>query len=623
MTKKNEEISLNQIPATSKDVRKEMLEKMREIYPALFGEGNTLNAKELQALVEDYSKPEVERYAFPWTGKTASKRFAFTPSRARLVPDKELSVDFDTTQNLIIEGENLEVLKLLQSSYFKKVKMIYIDPPYNTGHDFVYPDDYSESKESYWEKGGVMQEGVRIDTNSESSGRYHSNWLSMMQSRLLLARNLLRDDGVIFVSIDDNEVHNLRKLMDEVFGEENFVAQLIWKRRVSSALSDNNISTDHDYVVCYQKGDLKVFSGTVKDFSKYSNPDNDPRGPWISDNLTVGMTASMRPNQAYDLVDPKTGNIYPYNPNRVWAFIPESMKKMIDEGRIIFPNDISKRPMQKRFQKELRTETNPFSSIMIEVVGLNTEATRTMQEVLGGNVFDYSKPVSLLLALISQVSKDDDLILDFFAGSGTTGHAVMEFNKQYGGNRKFILVQIPEATDEKSEAFKAGYKTISQITIERVKRAGAKIKAEKPEVDTGFKVLRLAKSLFPQNMFEVDPEMTEEEKVKAWETYLEKSKQAHLFDFEPDELLTEIALKDGFDLNFKAEQLKEFKKNKVFNIKDGEKTALICLDENLQDETIKALEALKERRFICLERSVDSTRKWNLKRMFGDNLWVA
>jgi adenine-specific DNA-methyltransferase len=238
-------------------------------------------------------------------------------------------------------------------------------------------------------------------------------------------------------------------------------------------------------------------------------------------------------------------------------------------------------------------------------------------------MFDNPKPTSLLKMILDTSTGPDDLILDFFAGSGTAAHSIMDLNKEDGGSRKFILVQLPEATNEKSEAFKAGYKTISQITIERVKRAGAKIKAEKPEVDTGFKTLRLAKSLFPQNMFEVDSEMSEEEKVKAWEAYLEKSKQAHLFDFKPDELLVEIALKDGFDLNFKAEPMKEFKKNKVLDVSDGEKTALVCLDESIHDETIKTLEAFKERRFICLERSVDSTRKWNLKRMFGDNLWVA
>lgn len=657
MPTKKDSSEISHIPASSPDIRKEILQKIREIYPALFGEGNTLNAKELQALVDEYSKPEVERYAFPWTGKTASKRFAFTPSKARLVPDKERSIDFDTTQNLIIEGENLEVLKLLQSSYFKKVKMIYIDPPYNTGHDFVYPDDYSESKESYWEKGGVMQEGVRIDTNSESSGRYHSNWLSMMQSRLLLARNLLRDDGVIFVSIDDNEVHNLRKLMDEIFGEENFIAQLVWSggRKNDSRF----ISISHEYVVCYVKSAIDLIENDVtwrqrkkglediysiyeklkkkfkNDYSSieqglsdwYAGLDNtnpaknhshyshvDERGIYFAADISWPGGGGPK----YEVLHPVTHKPCSV-PSRGWMFSdPKKMTEVIKDNRVHFGPDENSVPCIKSYLKDREAQV-PYSVFYQD----GRAATKRLRELLGGDLFDHPKDENVLKDIVEFCTKGDDLVLDFFAGSGTTAHSVMELNKQDGGNRKFILVQLPEATDEKSEAFKAGYKTISQITIERVKRAGAKIKAEKPEVDTGFKVLRLAKSLFPQNMFEVDPEMTEEEKVKAWETYLEKSKQAHLFDFKPDELLTEIALKDGFDLNFKTEPLKEFKKNKVFNVTDGERTALICLDENLQDETIKSLGAFKERRFICLERSVDSTRKWNLKRMFGDNLWVA
>ncbi len=657
MTKKNEGISLNQIPATSKDVRKEMIEKMREIYPALFGEGNTLNAKELQALVDDYSKPEVERYAFPWTGKTASKRFAFTPSKARLVPDKERSVDFDTTQNLIIEGENLEVLKLLQSSYFKKVKMIYIDPPYNTGHDFVYPDDYSESKQAYWEKGGVMQEGVRVDTNTESSGRYHSNWLSMMQSRLLLARNLLRDDGVIFVSIDDHEVHNLRKLADEIFGEENLIAQLVWSggRKNDSRF----ISISHEYLVCYVKNSIELIEnditwrhrkkGLEAIYSAYEKLKKKFKNDFKSielglSNWYAGLdnTDPAKNHSHYSHVDekgiyfaadiswpggggPTYEVLHPVTkkpckvPSRGWMFgSPDKMLEAIVDNRVHFGPDETSVPCIKTYLKDRETQV-PYSVFYQD----GRAATKRLRELMGGDYFEHPKDELVLKDVVEFCTKSDDLILDFFAGSGTIGHSIMELNKEDNGNRKFILVQLPEATDEKSEAFKAGYKTISQITIERVKRAGAKIKEEKPEVDTGFKTLRLAKSLFPQNMFEVDSEMTEEEKLKAWEAYLEKSKQAHLFDFKPDELLVEIALKDGFDLNFTAKPMKEFKKNKVLDVSDGEKTALVCLDESIHDETIKALETFKERRFICLERSVNSTRKWNLKRIFGDNLWVA
>ncbi|MDD2785925.1 MAG: site-specific DNA-methyltransferase [Patescibacteria group bacterium] len=644
MSKQNEDTNLNKIPATSPDTRKDILEKIREIYPALFGEDNALNVKELQSLVDDYSKPEAERYSFPWAGKTASKRFAFTPSKARLVPDKERSVDFDTTQNLIIEGENLEVLKLLQASYFKKVKMIYIDPPYNTGHDFVYPDDYSESKQAYWEKNGVYHDGVRMDTNTESSGRYHSNWLSMMQSRLLLARNLLRDDGVIFVSIDDNEVHNLRKLMDEIFGEENFVGCAARVAKKSNNKGDF-WAPNFDYILTYTKfrAEAAPFFGGVN-YEAYDQIETD--GPRKGEKyqlvrLYMSTIENRNPEQRFFIDCPDGTKVIPpgstFPPERpilgdgIWRwtrnkFDAERDRIVIKKVRSSNLIDEQGQPagwnvFTKTYLNDVINDASAKPNSLVEDY-INQIGSHELNDL--EIPFDYPKPFALIKYLM-EISRipEDSLVLDFFAGSGSTGHAVMELNKEIGGNRAFILVQLPEATDEKSEAFKAGYKTISQITIERVKRAGVKIKLEKPEVDVGFKALRLTKSLFPQNLFEVDPDMTEEQKVKAWEIYLENSKQAHFFDYKPDELLVEIALKDGFDLNFKAEPIKDFKKNKVLDVSDGEKTALVCLDATIEEETINALDAFKERRFICLERSVDSTRKWNLKRMFGENLWVA
>lgn len=621
----NEEAPLSAIPATSLDVRKEMLKKIREMYPSLFSEGGSLNAKELQALVDGYSKPEAERYSFPWAGKTVSKRFAFTPSKARLVPDKTRSVDFDTTQNLIIEGENLEVLKLLQSSYFKKVKMIYIDPPYNTGHDFVYPDDYSESKQAYWEKGGVTENGVRMDTNTESSGRYHSNWLSMMQSRLLLARNLLRDDGVIFVSIDDNEVHNLRRLMDEIFGEENFVATIIWQKKYAASNDVTGIAVMHDYVVMYQKTDSfkrKLLPRTAHQDAAYKNDDNDRRGLWRSDNLLV---KSFSTSGVFPIVNPKTKKEYLPKEGNSWRANRETMQRWLDENRIFFGKDGDGAPQLKRYLNEVQQGSVPTTWWTYEDGGHNDQANKELQELFGDAraPFDTPKPVKLIQRMLQISTGADDIVLDFFAGSGTSAHAVMNLNGEDGSKRRFVLVQIPEMSEEGGDAFKSGYKTISQITIERVKRAGAKIKTEKPEVDTGFKVLRLAQSLFPQNLFEIDPDMTEEHKITAWEEYLEKSKQAHLFGFDSNELLFEILLKDGFDLNFTSEPVDAFKKNKVMSVTDGEKSALVCLDEIIDLETVKVLESYKEHRFICLERAVDSTRKWNLKRVFGERLWVA
>lgn len=477
------------------NITAENVAKIAELFPGVVVEGK-VNIDLLRTMLGEEVFAD-EAYEFTWVGKRAAIAEAGRPIRKTLRPAPDESKDWDSTENLYIEGDNLDVLKLLQESYLGKVKMIYIDPPYNTGNDFVYRDNFTASREDYEEEMSLYDEaGERLFKNTETNGRFHSDWCSMIYPRLVLARNLLRDDGVIFISIDDNEVNNLCKLCDEIFGESNFIAQLIWKRRSSSAMADNNISTDHEYVIVYQNGNFTGFAGFEKDFKNYSNPDNDPRGPWVLGDLTVGMSAAMRPNQAYNLVDPKTGNEYPFNPNRVWSFIPESMNKMIAEGRIVFPEDPTKRPMQKRFRDALKSNYNPFSTLMLDKVGLNTEATRKMQEVMGGNVFDYSKPLSLLTTVIAQIAKDDDIILDFFSGSASTAHAVMQLNAEDGGKRKFIMVQLPEVCAEGTEAAKAGYSSICEIGKERIRRAGNKIKDEAgltaQDLDIGFRVLKLA-----------------------------------------------------------------------------------------------------------------------------------
>ena len=332
--------------------------------------------------------------------------------------EESIPTEITLDDNLILKGNNLLVLHSLKKRYIDQnggmIKLIYIDPPYNTGNDgFKYNDRFN-----------------------------HSTWLTFMKNRLEAAKELLKSDGVIFVSIDDNEQAYLKVLMDEVFERDNFIGTLIWKRRASSALSENNFSADHEYVLAYKRSKFNNFAGIKKDFKNFKNPDNDPRGSWVTGDLTVGMTDKMRPNQAYDLINPDTGNIYPWNPNRVWSYIPESMKVLIDEKRIIFPSDPSKRPMLKRFKNDLKSNYNPLSTLLMDHVGLNTEATRLLQDLLGGNVFDYSKPLSLLSLLVRQVAYDkNDTILDFHAGSGTTAHAVLDLNKEDGGNRKFILVE--------------------------------------------------------------------------------------------------------------------------------------------------------------------------------------
>lgn len=365
----------------SLDTTAHRIAQLQQLFPEVFAEGQIDFEKLKLALGAETLAPE-ERYELSWAGKYDAFKEIQKQTTATLIPDKDNSINFDTTEHIFIEGENLEALRVLQKSYYGKIKMIYIDPPYNTGNDsFVYPDDYTERRSEYEERTGIKDEEGFLNKqdlwkkNTKENGQFHSVWLSMMYPRLFLARNLLKEDGVIFVSIDDNEVSNLRLLMDMVFGEENFVGTFVWKRRVSSALAEMQVSKDHEYVLSYQRGGLDEFRGIDKSYSSYSNPNNDSRGDWMLDNLTVGMTSEQRPNQFYTLVDPATNIEYEPNPNRVWAYIPESMDKLIKENRVYFPSDNTKRPMLKRFKNELKSTVNPFSTWMTEV-GLNSEGWR-------------------------------------------------------------------------------------------------------------------------------------------------------------------------------------------------------------------------------------------------------
>lgn len=600
---------MDKLKMHSLDVIGSNIEKIQQLFPncvteRLGKDGKpelTIDFEKLQAeLSNEIIGEGEERYQFTWPDKRAANRQANTPTTMTLRPCREESVDFDHTQNLYIEGDNLDVLKALRETYLGKVKMIYIDPPYNTGNDFVYNDDFAQSRDEFEETSGLFDEegNQTIDPmqrNTESNGRFHTDWLNMIYPRLKVARDLLSDDGVIFISIDDNEVENLRKVCDEIFGEQNFIAQLIWKRRVASALSSDNVSLDHEYVLCIQKTKCNIFRGLAKDYSNYKNPDNDPRGPWIADNLTVGMTASMRPNQAYDLVDPKTGKVYPYNPNRVWAFIPESMEQLIADNRVIFPEDTSKRPMQKRFKNELKKSFNPFSSLMQDLVGLNTEATRIIQDVLGGNVFDYSKPISLLRTLIEQVTNSNSLVLDFFSGSATTAHAVMQLNAEDGGNRKFIMVQLPEKIDEKSEAYKAGYKNICEIGKERIRRAGKKIKEDNKDkegiekLDIGFRVLKLDSSNM-EDVYYTPQEFTMQslfnENVKA--------------DRTGEDLLFQVMLDLGIELSAKIET-QQIAGKTVYLVDDNYLVA--CFDRDVTEAAITEIAKLHPVYFVMRDAS--------------------
>jgi len=627
----NQENPLIMVQTT--DWNKERLETLKKLFPDLFTNEGKLNINELKKAVEPESVSETERYEFRWFGKSAAKRNAFSPSNATLVFDEARSVNPSETENLIIEGENLEVLKLLSTAYREKIKCIYIDPPYNTGNDFIYSDNYSQDKKAYWEDAGIIEEGLKIDTNTETDGRYHSNWLNMMYSRLLIARQLLKEDGVVFISIDDNEVHHLRKLCDEVFGEENFEGHIHWRRRHNQPNDKTKmIGLVAEHILSYAKNKEEYKSkgvGKVDLTGDFSNPDNDKRGDWASKPWKVGSDQS---GSRYVITNPINGKEY----DEEWMGDETTYKSLLEDNRIIFPKNGEGFPRKKYFRYEREEEgqcaTNWWSH---QEFGHNQGANDEMTSLFGvKNIFSNPKPKELIRGII-QISnaKENDIILDFFAGSGATGQATLEICQEDKLNRKFILVQIPELINENEEAYKAGYKKISDITIERNKRVIELIieekKKEQPNLFTngkedesiknlGFKVFKLVKSNFPRVEFAPDPEKTTEENIELLKKYI-KEKEAQLISmFNEKELVTEVLIKNGFLLNYTLTKQEEFKKNKILFATDGEKETLICLDILIDNETVEHFKKNTDKKFICLERALDTTKKWNLKHYLGD-----
>ena len=435
-------------------------------------------------LLKQMLSPDVvdgdEAYEFTWVGKKAAIVEANKPIRKTLRPCVAESKDWDTTENLYIEGDNLEVLKLLQESYLGKVKMIYIDPPYNTGNDFIYADDFMRSQEEENAQMGMYDEDEnRLFKNTDTNGRFHSDWCSMIYSRLMLARNLLTEDGVIFISIDDGEVHNMRKICDEVMGESNFVANIAWEKRYTRNNDAKLISTTFDHILLYRKSDaLSILREprSEKNNSAYSNPDNDPRGIWTSVLFTSQRTKEERPNLSYELINPYTKEIVTH-PVYAWKYSKDQYLALEKDNRLYWgKNGNLSYPRLKRFLCELDDGVVPVSLWSYKETGTLDEANKEISTLLGKAVFTYSKPTTLIRRMMKISTRSDDIVMDFFSGSATTAHAVMQLNAEDGGHRKFIMVQLPEPCDEKSEAYKAGYKNICEIGKERIRRAGDKIK---------------------------------------------------------------------------------------------------------------------------------------------------
>ena len=580
---------------SSSDVIDDRRAELLRLLPEVRSEGGKLDFDRLKLALGDTVDMGRERYGLVWPGKVDCFRTIQAPSLGTLRPCPDESVDFNTTENLIIEGDNLEVLKLLQKSYLGKVKMIYIDPPYNTGNDFIYPDNFGETLETYLTyTGQIDREGRKFSTNTETDGRFHSKWLNMMYPRLYLARNLLRDDGVIFVSISDHEVAALRLLMNEIFGEECFSAQLVWKsRKYPDSRAKTGVSTDHEYILLYTRSDFGVLRGVERDESKFDNPDNDPRGSWMSRSLLGLATKSQRPNLHYPIVDSSTGRTYTPPEDSGWRYAKERMLKLIDTGCVLFPAKLDGRPREKKFRADLLTEFVAFGSIIDDV--FTGDGTSEIRTIFGAEIFDFSKPSSLLLRLVKQGATDDSIVLDFFAGSGSTAHAVLELNKQDGGNRKFIMVQLPEPTE------RTDYPTISEITKERVRRVIKKLNEEdeskldlegKSSQDHGFKVFKLAESNFkPWNADVPHDAPTLEKQLDLHVDHIRDGRTA-------DDLLYEILLKSGFALTTPVRALTLADKT-VHSVAGG--ALFVCLERVLTLDLIRGMAEKKPERVVCLD----------------------
>lgn len=592
-------------PLTSADPLAARLVRLQELFPEAAA-GAKVDLEKLRALLEGGVAEGRERYGLSWAGKSDALKAIQTLTTATLIPSPSESLNWDQTGNVIIEGDNLEVLKVLQQAYYGKVKLIYIDPPYNTGGDFIYPDNYAEGLGSYLTYLGQLKDGIKQTTNLDTSGRFHSRWLTMMYPRLFLARNLLREDGVIFISIDDHEVSNLRLVMDEIFGEENFVASLIWKRRQTvDSRAQNGVSTDHEYVLCYSRGSARL-RGQMIDFSKFKNPDNDARGEWWSADLTGLATQEERPNLHYDLENPATGIAYSC-PENGWRFGKETMARMIAEKRILWPNKRDGRPRLKRYKNDREDDFTNLCSVLDTV--FTTQGTRSLKELFDGrDILDFPKPVELVKLLIEQADSKDDLILDFFAGSGTTAQAVLELNKEDGGSRRFVLVQLPEPTGRED------FPTIAEITKERVRRVIAKMeprvdanaheakKSEQPDLisipsrpmaiqDLGFRAFKLAESNFAiwnPELAAKDPEGL----AKQWQLSAENVRA----DASETALLHELMLKSGLPLHAPVEPC-DAGGVRVFLV-DG---SLFCLARELSREQLRAMVDLAPRSVVCLD----------------------
>ena len=643
----------------------ENYKKLAEMFPNAVTEAVDENGEVVRAIDKDVLMQEIntrvvdgkeERYQFTWPDKKKSVLLANAPINKTLRPCREESADFDNTENLYIEGDNLEVLKLLQETYLGKIKMIYIDPPYNTGNDFVYEDDFAQSTDEYLANSGQFDEdGNRMVQNTESNGRFHTDWLNMIYPRLKIAKDLLSDTGAIFISIDDNEVDNLQKLCDEVFGESNYVATFPWRKRTAKSDVPFGVSQDYEWIICYSKTNTFIASVEGKE-RKYFVSDDYPNKPWRIHDLTTQRTASERPNSYFTIINPKNGDEYPCNPNATWRITKETFDDYYKAGRLVFPGDypflnISKPVLRYWKEDDMKKAGDSFGRVAVSTkfpdnIGMSQDGTKEITDLLKSKVFNFPKPSSLIKFLASIHTSSDDYIMDFFSGSATTAHAVMQLNAENGGHRKFIMVQLPEETAEKSEAYKAGYKNICEIGKERIRRAGKKIvedlsncgkerqiegmtllsagvapssshaewidnttgeiKAESrnahapedyykynPEkLDIGFRVLKCDSSNIKEVYYTPD-----EYEMSLFDSLEDNIKE----DRTPEDLLFQVMLDLGILLSSKIEET-TISGKKVFKV-DGN-YLIACFDKNVTEDVITEIAKQKPYYFVMRDSSM-------------------
>ncbi|MDE0087822.1 MAG: site-specific DNA-methyltransferase [Candidatus Poribacteria bacterium] len=589
--------TVKKVQKTTTTPNEERLKQLKQLYPECLTEGE-VDIEKLKDFLstEDIQENGDERYSFTWAKKSDAIRNLNTPTEATLKPARDDSLNFDTSSNLFIEGENLAVLKLLYKPYFGCVKAIYIDPPYNTGKDFIYPDNFREPLDVYYQlTGQVDSEGNLQTSNPETSGRYHSTWLSMMYPRLFYAHKLLAKDGIMFISIDDHEFHNLRFMLNEIFGEENFIGGFVWRKKAGAGADSKLFFRQHEHILMYSRNIEEITELfqplTEKQRNEYKNPDNDPRGLWASTDLT--RTGDNDPARIYEVVSP-TGKKFTY----CWTYTKSNFQKLIDDNRIWWGKNGNSKPKRKRFLKEKKGLT-PRSWVDIALTQDGGEDLKKLDL----SVFDYPKPVKLIKLFLQIATDTNDLILDFFAGSCTTAQTVLELNQEDGGNRQFIMIQLPEPTPENSAARKAGFETIAEIGKERIRRV-----CQKSSESTGFRVFKLAQSNYKtENVSETDD-------LPTLFSELEETLDPLREGWQKEDVLYEIALKEGYPLDSTIRQVEGLATNSVFCITAPNKTQSfhVCLDEELTETDIEHLDLSKDSVFICRDVALNDTLAANL-----------